>query len=90
MSPQRFARVYNVAQLVAAPVLAAAKVFLGHRLWHETRIAVFQHSVDERSNSRVARNHSTRVGFGERWVERSAEIFREDITRFQVIMTAEV
>jgi len=46
VSPQRFAQVYNVAQLVAAPVLAAATnslVFLGHRLWHETRIAVFQH-----------------------------------------------
>jgi CBS domain-containing protein len=94
VSPQRFARLYNLAQVVAAPVLAAATnsaVFLGHRLWHETRIAVFQHSVDERSNSRVSRNHPTRVGFGERWVERSIlEIFREDLARFPVIMTAEV
>ena len=94
VSPREFARVYNLAQLIAAPVLAAAtnsSVFLGHRLWHETRIAVFQHSVDERSNSRVARAHPTRVGFGERWVERSAiEIFREDIARFPVIMTTEV
>ena len=94
VSPREFARVYNLAQLVAAPVLAAATnsaVFLGHRLWHETRIAVFQHSVDERSNSRVARAHPTRVGFGERWLERSAvEIFREDIARFPVIMTTQV
>jgi CBS domain-containing protein/gamma-glutamyl:cysteine ligase YbdK (ATP-grasp superfamily) len=94
VSASNFARVYNVAQLVAAPVLAAATnspVFLAHRLWHETRIAVFQHSVDERSGSQVARNHPTRVGFGERWVERSAiEIFREDITRFPVIMTVGV
>ena len=94
VSASNFARVYNVAQLVAAPVLAAATnsaVFLQHRLWHETRIAVFQHSVDERSESQVARNHPTRVGFGERWVERSAiEIFREDIARFPVIMTEQV
>ena len=93
-SPRRFARLYNTAQLVAAPVLAAATnspVLLGHRLWHETRIAVFQHSVDERSSSRVARDYPPRVGFGERWVERSAiEIFREDIARFPVIMTAQV
>ncbi len=92
--PRRFARLYNTAQLVAAPVLAAATnspVLLGHRLWHETRIAVFQHSVDERSSSRVARDYPPRVGFGERWVERSAiEIFREDIARFPVMMTAQV
>jgi CBS domain-containing protein len=94
VSPTCFARVYNAAQLVAAPVLAAATnspVLLGRRLWHETRIAVFQHSVDERSSSQVARDHPSRVGFGERWVERSAiEIFREDIARFPVIMTAPV
>jgi len=94
VSPGHFARAYNVAQLIAAPVLAAATnspVFLGRRLWHETRIAVFQHSVDERSNSQVARQHPTRVGFGERWVERSViEIFREDIARFPVIMTTHV
>jgi len=94
VSARNSARLYNIAQLVAAPVLAAATnsaVFLAHRLWHETRIAVFQHSVDERSGSRVARNHPTRVGFGERWVERSAiEIFREDIARFPIIMTAQV
>jgi CBS domain-containing protein/gamma-glutamyl:cysteine ligase YbdK (ATP-grasp superfamily) len=94
VAPRHFARAYNVAQLIAAPVLAAATnspVFLGHRLWHETRIAVFQHSVDERSDSRVARRHPTRVGFGERWVERSViEIFREDIARFPVIMRTHV
>jgi CBS domain-containing protein len=94
VAPGHFARAYNVAQLIAAPVLAAATnspVFLGRRLWHETRIAVFQHSVDERSNSQVARQHPTRVGFGERWVERSViEIFREDIARFPVIMTTHV
>jgi len=90
----RFVKLYNAAQLVAAPVLAAAAnspVLMHHRLWHETRIAVFQHSVDERSSSRVARSHPQRVGFGERWVEQSAiEIFREDIARFRVIMTNEV
>lgn len=94
VSPQRFARLYNTAQLAAAPTLAAAAnspVLLGHRLWHETRIALFQHSVDERSHSRLARSHPSRVGFGERWVERSAiEIFREDIARFPVIMTTAV
>ena len=93
VSSQRFARLYNTAQLAAAPVLAAATnspVLLGHRLWHETRIAVFQHSVDERSSSRVARGHPSRVSFGERWVDRSAiEIFREDIARFPVIMTTQ-
>lgn len=93
-SPRQFARLYNAAQLAAAPVLAAAAnspVLLNHRLWHETRIALLQHSVDERSTSRVARDRPTRAGFGERWIDRSVtEIFREDIARFPVIMTAEV
>lgn len=91
VSPSRFASLYNLAQAVAAPVLAAAvnsPLLLGHRLWQETRIAVFQHSVDERSAARVARDHPTRVGFGERWVNESViEILREDIARYRVIFT---
>lgn len=92
VGPSRFARLYNLAQLITAPVLAAAvnsPALFGHRLWQETRIPVFQHSVDERGGSRVARNHPTRVSFGERWLETSViEIFREDIARFRVLMTA--
>ena len=91
VAPQDFARVYNWAQLITAPVLAAAvnsPVLLGHRLWQETRIALFQHSVDERSAGRQRRDAPTRVSFGETWVNDSVlDIFQEEVARFRVIFT---
>jgi CBS domain-containing protein/gamma-glutamyl:cysteine ligase YbdK (ATP-grasp superfamily) len=86
-----FVPLYNLAQAITAPVLAAAAnspLLLGHRLWAETRIALFQHAVDERSNTRQLRAHPPRVSFGESWLKHSVlEIFREDIARFRVVLT---
>lgn len=89
-----FVRLYNWAQAITAPLLAAAAnspIFLSHRLWHETRIALFQHSTDERSNTRQLRSHPPRVSFGENWVKDSViEVFREEIARFRVLLTKEI
>jgi CBS domain-containing protein/gamma-glutamyl:cysteine ligase YbdK (ATP-grasp superfamily) len=94
VTPQDFAPVYNIAQLVSAPVLAAtanSPLLLGQRLWRETRIALFQNSVDERSISRCVRGDPARVSFGEGWVQSSAlEVFREEVARFRVLMTTNV
>ncbi|MFQ5350832.1 MAG: hypothetical protein ACE5EG_10355, partial [Thermoanaerobaculia bacterium] len=51
VSPADFARRYNIAQAVAAPVLAGATnspLLFGRQLWRETRIALFQQSIDTR------------------------------------------
>lgn len=89
-----FVNAYNWSQTIVAPVLAGAvnsPLLLGHRLWKETRLALFQHSVDVRSTTHQARNHPTRVSFGEGWVKESIiEIFREDVTRFRIILTREL
>ncbi len=89
-----FASLYNVAQLVTAPVLAAAvnsPVLMGKRLWDETRIALFQQSVDTRSTGVHMRELSPRVRFGEQWVNESVmELFQEDIARFRVLLTSKV
>ncbi|MGD8318871.1 MAG: CBS domain-containing protein [Gemmatimonadota bacterium] len=89
-----FAHVYNVAQLITAPVLAAAvnsPVLLAKRLWDETRIALFQQSVDTRSATVHMRELSPRVRFGEHWVSESVtELFQEDIARFRVLLTSKV
>jgi CBS domain-containing protein len=94
VSPEEFARHYNVAQLITAPLLAAAAnspVLFGHRLWHETRIALFQQSVDERSSTRQTRHHPTRVSFGEEWVKSSVmEIYRDQVARFRLLLTKQV
>ena len=88
-----FAPLYNIAQAVTGPLLAAcvnSPILLGKRLWHESRIAVFEHSIDARSQAHAARGHKPRVHFGDQWVEESViEIFKEDIARFRVILTTE-
>src|SRR5690606_9108985 len=89
VEPARFARLYNLAQLITAPLLAAAvnsPVLLGRRLWHETRVAVFERSVDSRSASEAARGLRPRVSFGEGWVRESVlELLREDAVRYRVL-----
>src|SRR5215213_5881817 len=93
VDPADFARLYNMAQAVTAPVLAAAvnsPLLFGHRLWQETRLALFQHSTDARSRSLQARSYPPRVGFGEGWLKDSVlELFREQIARFRVIFINE-
>ena len=88
-----FANHYNVAQAITAPVLAAAvnsPLLFGQRLWQETRVALFQHSTDERSRPQVARNHPTRVNFGDRWLDSSViELFQDQVVRFRPIMISE-
>ena len=89
-SPAEFALHYNLAQAITAPVLAAAvnsPLLFGHRLWQETRIALFQHSTDARSGPQLARSQPTRVSFGDKWIENSViELFHDQISRFRPIM----
>ncbi len=88
------ARLYNLAQLITAPLLAVATnspVFLGKRIWQETRVAVFERAMDDRSASQLARGVPTRVGFGSAWLKNSlVELFRDNVARFPVIMTCEI
>ena len=90
---KEFANHYNIAQAVTAPVLAVAvnsPLLFGQRLWEETRVALFQHSTDERSRPQLARNQPTRVTFGDCWLRNSiVEVFHDQITRFRPIMIIE-
>jgi CBS domain-containing protein len=94
VSADQFASYYNIAQLIAAPILAAAvnsPLLFGKRLWQETRIALFQQSVDTRSTSPHLRELSPRVRFGENWIRESVvEAFQEDVARFRVILAGQV
>ncbi|MEZ5988445.1 MAG: glutamate-cysteine ligase family protein [Planctomycetota bacterium] len=91
---EEFARLYNLAQAITAPVLACAvnsPVLLGRRLWHETRVALFQQSVDTRSQLHHQRGQRSRVHFGDHWLEGSvADLFREDIARFRIMIGADI
>jgi CBS domain-containing protein len=87
---KEFARLYNIAQAVAGPVLSAATnspLLFGRRLWRETRIALFQQAVDTRSSSHHLRERQPRVSFGRNWVRESViELFQEDIARFKILI----
>ncbi len=91
VGPEEFAKLYNLAQAVTAPVLAAAvnsPVLLKRRLWAETRVALFERSLDTRKTAEHARGRRPRVHFGDHWVRESVlELFREDIARFRVMLT---
>jgi CBS domain-containing protein/gamma-glutamyl:cysteine ligase YbdK (ATP-grasp superfamily) len=93
-SPAEFVAAYNLAQAVTAPVLAAAvnsPLLLGKRLWQETRLALFQHSIEGRSQAQKTREAPKRVTFGKDWLKGSVlEIFQEDIARFRVILTTQL
>ncbi|HTK78710.1 MAG TPA: glutamate-cysteine ligase family protein, partial [Gemmataceae bacterium] len=90
VDPEHFVTRYNLAQAITAPVLAAAcnsPLLFGRRLWHETRIPLFQQSLDTRATSRHLRERFPRVSLGTRWIRRTpVEIFEEDIARFRVLL----
>ncbi|MFF5207296.1 glutamate--cysteine ligase [Streptosporangium sp. NPDC000396] len=86
--PADFARVYNAAQLAAAPVLAVSgnsPGFLGRRLWEETRIALFEESADDRDVERRDRK-DRRVGFGSSWVRSAGEIFEACVRDYEPVL----
>lgn len=87
--PADFARVFNAAQIAIAPVLAVSgnsPVFLGRRLWEETRIALFEQSADDRDEERRWRREG-RVHFGPGWVSRGAEeVFAWGVREFEPLL----
>jgi hypothetical protein len=73
----------NAAQMATAPVLAAAcnsPLFLGRRLWDETRVALFRQVTDDRAPVGQHDWRPHRVSFGHGWVRGSAlELFAESV-----------
>ncbi|XOV94945.1 MAG: glutamate-cysteine ligase family protein [Bacteroidota bacterium] len=90
VNPKDFVSKYNLAQVIAAPVLAISSnspILFGKRLWSETRIALFQQSIDTRVTGEHIRDRSPRVTFGNDWLHDSiVEMYKEDIVRFRVMM----
>ncbi len=82
---------YNWSQAIAGPILAVmtnSPQLLGRELWSETRIALFQQSIDMRNVSHLLREQKARVSFGTDWVKESiVELFTDDISRYAPIVT---
>ncbi|MCB1581888.1 MAG: CBS domain-containing protein [Xanthomonadales bacterium] len=92
VSGNEFVNMYNLSQAVTAPLMAVAVnsgLIHHYRLWHESRIAVFQNSIDTRSTTHQKRGAQPRVHFGNEWIESIVDVFRDDISRFSVVLTSE-
>ncbi len=75
-----FVDVYNALLLASGVVMGLAcnsPTLFGHRLWHETRVPLFKHSIDSRRGDKHWRQPA-RVSFGQGWARRCAyELFAE-------------
>ncbi|SPL90818.1 unnamed protein product [[Actinomadura] parvosata subsp. kistnae] len=87
--PERFARLFNAAQLAIGPVLAVcgnSPFFLGRELWEETRIALMEEAADDRDVQRPERRDG-RVTFGSDWVHEGAhELFERYVQDYDPIV----
>jgi gamma-glutamyl:cysteine ligase YbdK (ATP-grasp superfamily) len=81
--PGDFAPTFNAVQLATAPVLAAcgnSPILLGRALWEETRIVLFKHAVDDRSEARRRAGHLPRVELGGGWLrDGPLELFEQGV-----------
>lgn len=77
-----FARMFNAFMLVTPIVLGLAAnspTIFGHRLWCESRIPLFKHSIDPRVDDAKWRQPA-RVSLGQGWVRQSAyELFAQTV-----------
>jgi hypothetical protein len=89
VDPAAFTRIYNAVQLATAPVLAVSgnsPTFLGHRLWEETRIALYKQLVDDRPGYEP-RRRLARATLGTGWVrDGPLELFAEGIQQHRPLL----
>lgn len=70
VNPQNFNNYYNAAQLASAFVLSLSgnsPMLFGHKLWEETRIAVFEQIVNKHNIHLGHLEEEPRVNFGRGW-----------------------
>ena len=89
LSPENFVQRFNWAQAIAGPVLATvanSPLLMGKRLWAETRIALFQQSIDTRNTTYLKRDIEPRVTFGKEWLKDSVvELYRDSVSRYNLL-----
>ena len=89
VSPDRFATVWNATQAAAAAQVAVganSPFLLGKELWRETRIALFEQSIDTRTEELAAQGVRPRVWFGEKWISSIMELFDENVRYFPALL----
>jgi hypothetical protein len=89
VDPADFTRTYNAVQLATAPALAVSgnsPIFLGHRLWDETRISLYQQATDDRDGRRPSRGPA-RTALGTGWLRGGPlELFTQSVRMHQPLL----
>lgn len=89
VAPNLFANAWNASQAIAgvqAALSANSPLFVGHKLWHESRIPVFQQAIDTRTAELVNQGVRPRVWFGERWITSVFDLFEENGRYFSPLL----
>jgi gamma-glutamyl:cysteine ligase YbdK (ATP-grasp superfamily) len=83
-------RAYNASVIVSAPLVAVSAnspFFLGKNLWAETRVPLFEQSVEVGGYGGAARGPTRRVTFGTGYVRQSImELFQENLQHYPVLL----
>lgn len=94
IAPNDFISSYNWAQAISGPLLGVctnSPILLGRELWSETRIGLFQQSIDTRNSSFALENRQSRVSFSKEWAKGTvADIFKNDISKHKVLISKEI
>ena len=94
VDPEDFVDSYNWAQAISGPVLgmcANSPLLLGRELWNETRIALFQQSIDTRQSTYALKDQVSRVSFGENWESGTiADIYQNEIAQHKILLTRSI
>lgn len=89
VAPDRFPDAWNASQAIAGVQVALSAnspLFMGHKTWHESRIPVFQQSIDTRTDTLVNQGVRPRVWFGERWITSVFDLFEENVRYFSPLI----
>lgn len=93
VEPDEFADRYNWAQMLSGPVLSIAcnsPLLIGKQLWAETRIPLFQQSIDTRGKGFHLREREQRVTFGNRWINSVSDVYKNDIARHTLLFLTDI
>jgi len=90
VSQRQAAACYNAALVLAAPIIAAtgnSPFLFGRDLWRETRVPLFEQSVNTSSQRPGSLQTPARVTFGDAFLRESVlELFNENLEKFPVLL----
>lgn len=93
VEPDEFTDMYNWAQMLSGPVLSIAcnsPLLIGKQLWSETRIPLFQQSIDTRGKGYHLREREQRVTLGNRWIKSVSDVYKNDIARHTLLFLTDI